>query len=54
MTETITNQLETIKEEICDDYCKWPERYRELYEDPDKANERMLTEVCGICPLLKI
>ena len=54
MTETITQQLETIKEDICDEYCKWSERYRELYEDPDKANERMLGEVCEICPLQRI
>ena len=44
-------ELQEIKEAICDNYCKFPERYAAEYDDPDEANEIMLCEECEYCPL---
>lgn len=54
MSDTITEQLESIKEEICDKYCKWPQLYLESIKDPDDANEIMLEHKCEKCPMQRI
>lgn len=46
--------LEAIKEEMCDEYCKMPEYYLGIYEDPDKANEVMVNNCCCKCPLERL
>ena len=46
--------IEQIKEEMCDRFCKWPTEYLSLIKDPDKANERMINEICIDCPLDKL
>lgn len=46
--------IESIKEKICDEYCKMPEYYLEIYEDPDKANEVMVNNCCCKCPLERL
>lgn len=38
-------------EKICDEYCKMPDKYLELFEDSDLANTAMLESVCADCPL---
>jgi hypothetical protein len=45
------DDLEKVKEEICDYYCLWPEKYLENYSDPDEAHEKMLEIRCAHCPL---
>ena len=50
----IKKQLEEIAEKVCHDYCKYPDEYRERYQDPDIAYEVMLQEQCENCILLKI
>lgn len=52
--DTITSQFEQIKADICDNYCKWPEIYMEIEQDPDEAYERLLNEKCAECPLQKL
>ena len=42
---------EYSKEIFCDRYCKWPEYYLSLYEDPDDANTEMMNDCCAECPL---
>lgn len=44
-------ELEEIKEAICDEYCKYREEYLAQYDDPDVANTEMINEVCDYCPL---
>lgn len=44
-------QLEELKSRICDDYCKYPQEYLMLYEDPEVGHETMLEDVCAECPL---
>lgn len=52
--DKITSQFEQIKEQICDDYCKWLEIFMETEQDPDEAYERLLNEKCGDCPLQRL
>ena len=52
--QTITQVMEKINEEICDDYCRWPLAYRLDYDDPDQAHEHMLEDKCVDCPLSRI
>ena len=46
--------IESIKEEICDHYCKMPEFYLSQYKDPDEAHEVMVNECCTKCPLERL
>lgn len=43
-------ELEEIKTEMCDKYCKHPESYR-LFGDTE---EEMIDEVCVNCPLSRL
>jgi hypothetical protein len=45
--------IEEVKEDMCDNYCKYPFEYLMQYEDPEDAHEKMLDEVCNDCPLTK-
>jgi hypothetical protein len=51
---TVTQQLEKIKEDICDNYCKYPEKYLEEIKNPDEAMTEMYERVCENCPLNKL
>jgi len=52
--ERITKQLEKIAEEICDNYCKFPQEYNSRTDDPDKNWELLSKEKCENCPLNKM
>lgn len=52
--KTITQQLEEICGEICDNYCKYPELSLETHKDPDEANEWMMNNCCEKCPLMRL
>lgn len=45
---TVAGLLSDIAADICNNYCKYPERYSE------KEYERQLNEVCSSCPLNKL
>lgn len=47
-------ELENIKADICDKYCKWPNEYLKSYEDPDVAHDKMIEEWCPECPLQRL
>ena len=56
---TIHEQLETIGEKICNDYCRYPLVYRERYlmeeyDNEDAAMEAMQNEFCVKCPLMEL
>ena len=51
---TITEQLEVIKEKICDKYCKHTENYLSCYKDPDEAWEKQNADICNYCPLKEL
>lgn len=50
---TIGEQLEVIAEEICDSYCKYPDRAKDLYEDPDEAMDWISDNHCVNCPIYR-
>lgn len=54
MNKLNDDQIESIKCEICDHYCKFPEEYLEKYDDSNEANEAVMSEVCIKCPLNKL
>lgn len=46
----ITKQLEAVAEDICNNYCKWPEKW-----DTEKEGcELVDSEICANCPLNKL
>ena len=47
----IAAQLDEVKEEMCDNYCRYPAIYFMEYEDPEEGHEAMLYEQCEECPL---
>lgn len=47
-------QIEDIKKELCDDFCKWPQKYREAMGDPDDAQYFLLIDKCSGCPLQRL
>lgn len=44
-------ELEQIKEEMCDIYCKWPEKCRTGKPEEDEIT---LHEHCKYCPLERL
>lgn len=53
-TKSITEQIEEIKEEMCDKYCRYPELTKELTENKDEAFELLTHMYCENCPLGKL
>ena len=51
---TISEQLESIKERICDGYCKYPELAKLTHDDSDEALEWMMRDCCEHCPLMEL
>ena len=49
-----SEELERIKEDFCDNFCKCPEQYLQKYSDPDEASAEMVREKCRFCPLERI
>ena len=37
--------------EMCRDYCKYPDIYRQMYDDEDVAFDVMIQGRCDSCPL---
>ena len=54
--KTITFMLNEIVNEICDNYCKYPDMYvpKNLGDDVDMLEEIMYTEICAKCPFMRI
>lgn len=48
---TIREQLEAVKEKVCDGYCRFPELALGTNEDPDEAWEWLERTYCQNCPL---
>lgn len=49
-TKTITAQIEEIKDDICNDYCKYPDIYDEEKEGCDLSE----SDHCQNCPLNRL
>ena len=46
--KTITDILDQMATEFCDNYCKWPEKYT---IEGIEHSARLYDEHCGDCPL---
>ena len=53
--KTITEQMNAIIEEICDNYCKYTDQYlpKNPGDDVDMLEDMLYTEICANCPLMK-
>lgn len=49
-TRTITEQIEEIKDDICNNYCKYPDIYDEETEGCDLSE----SDHCRNCPLNRL
>ena len=48
MSNLMDAVTERVKARICDEYCKYPEKYK---VEGDTDIDRMINEVCESCPL---
>lgn len=49
ITRTVEKMLETLAEDICDHYCKYPDQWDEEAEGIELCE----SEICRTCPLTK-
>ena len=47
---TITDQIRDIAEEICNDYCKYPDTWDEEKEGCELSE----SDICNNCPLMRL
>ena len=48
--KTIAQQMEQIVEDVCRNYCKWPEKWDDSMEDCELSE----SSICQNCPLNKL
>ena len=46
--KTITEEIEAIKDDICQNYCKWP------YQWDDSNGDLWDSDICNNCPLNRL
>lgn len=51
---SITEQLETVRDKICAEYCKHTEAYLSCYKDPDEAYQKQQADICNYCPMREL
>lgn len=51
--KSVTDVLEEVKEDICDNYCKYVEEYGGI-NFTDEQLERLMAERCDTCPLNRL
>ena len=47
---TKAEKIEEIKEEMCDQYCKWPDKW----DAEEEGCELYESDVCRDCPLMRL
>ena len=52
MDMSITEQLESIRDNICENYCKYQEQAFSTHKDPDEALDALMKEHCNDCPFM--
>lgn len=52
MSKTVTEILGDIEQEICDNYCKYPEIC--MKEQPERAEDLLFEKYCANCQLNKL
>lgn len=51
---TVPDILQSVADQMCDKYCKWPEKCLEEKKDTDEAEEVLHNEHCDHCPILQL
>ncbi len=51
VVKSVYQILSEVCEGVCDDLCRWPGIYLDIYHDSDLAYEHMSEEKCETCPL---
>lgn len=46
----VSDIIEQVRAEMCDQHCKWPEAFKEM----DKDENALLEEMCEDCPLNRL
>ena len=54
LAESAKFELDEITEDVCDNYCKWPELIRSMYKDVDEAQKCLEETKCDTCPLNRL
>lgn len=49
-----SEEVEKVIEDVCDNFCRFPQMYLQRYNDTDDAAYYMVEEVCKDCPLDKL
>ena len=48
--DTVHNIIVEVVEKVCDEYCKWPEKYG----DSDEEQDKLMEEHCDKCVLNRL
>ena len=48
--KTIVQQIQEIVEDVCQNYCKWPEKWDDSMEDCELCE----SSICKNCPLNRL
>lgn len=54
MSKTVTEILDEIENEICRNYCKYPDICMAEVKDPDMADDLLYDRYCENCPFNRI
>lgn len=46
--------FQEVIEEMCDKYCKFPEKYRQMFPDESRAEQELQSCRCDNCPLNRL
>jgi predicted metal-dependent peptidase len=49
---TIIEQLESMRDNICENYCKYQEKAYSEHKDPDEAMDVLINQYCNNCPFM--
>ena len=49
---TIIEQLEGVRDNICENYCKYQEKAYSEHKDPDEAMDVLINQYCNDCPFM--
>lgn len=52
--KTVTELLQGIADEICENYCKYPEKCAAEKSDPDEAEDLLYLNYCTNCPMSRV
>ena len=52
--KTVPEMIQEICDQICNDYCKYPDQVRSQVKDVDDAENTLMAIYCDGCPLQRL